>query len=250
MRLFPSLAGPLSGRFDKVPPDQDLAVRDGDCFIPVEIRRNAKARRMTLRLDSHNDQAVLTVPTGTGMRRMRAFLEEHRGWLIDTFRALPPRIPFRHGVDLPFLGGTVTIFHDPAHRGKCRVEEDILLVGGDAPHVPRRVRDHLKTEARREISAQVGVLTDRTGLKAGRITVRDQVSRWGSCAANGNLSFNWRLICAKPDILTYVVAHEVAHLRHMNHSPAFWSLTEELAPGSRKARAWLREHGAALHRIG
>ncbi len=205
---------------------------------------------MTLRLDSHNDRAVLTVPKTIGIRRMRAFVEEHRDWLIETFRALPPRIPFRHGVDLPLRDGTVTIFHDPSHRGKCRVEGQLLLVGGDLPHIQRRVRDHLKSEARREIGEQVGILAERAGLKAGRITVRDQVSRWGSCAANGNLSFNWRLICAKPDILTYVVAHEVAHLRHMNHSPAFWALTEELAPGSRRARVWLRENGAALHRIG
>ena len=184
------------------------------------------------------------------MRRVRAFLEEHRTWLVETFRALPPRIPFEHGIRVPLRDGAVTIFHDPSHRGPCRVEDDVLLVGGDAPHVPRRVRDHLKAVARQEIVDQVQILASRARLKAGRITVRDQVSRWGSCAANGNLSFNWRLICAKPDILTYVVAHEVAHLRHMNHSAAFWALTEKLAPGSLQARAWLRENGAALHRIG
>lgn len=225
-------------------------MRDGDCFIPVEVRRNAKARRMTLRLDAHNDRAVLTVPTRTAMRRMRAFLDEHRDWLVETYRAQPPRIPFHHGQAIPLRDGSVTIFHDDSHRGKCRVEGDVLLVGGDSPHLERRIKDFLKGEARHDISDHVRTLTARTGLKAGRITVRDQVSRWGSCAANGNLAFNWRLICATPDILNYVVAHEVAHLRHMNHSPAFWALTEELCPGSRAARAWLREHGAALHRIG
>ena len=250
MRFFNTFAESFGSRIDRAPPDQDLAVRDGDCFIPVEVRRNATARRMTLRLDSHNDQAILTVPERTAMRRMRAFLDEHQDWLVETYTALPPRIPFRHGVAVPLRDSTVTISHDPAHRGKCRIEGEVLLVGGDEPHIPRRIRDYLKGEARREIGEQVRILTARAGLKAGRITVRDQVSRWGSCAANGNLSFNWRLICAKPEILDYVVAHEVAHLRHMNHSPAFWALTEELSPGSRRARAWLRQHGAALHRIG
>lgn len=250
MRFFHTVADAFGSRATRLPPDQDLAVRDGDCFIPVEVRRNANARRMTLRLDAHNDRAVLTVPTRTAMRRMLAFLEEHRGWLVETYRAQPPRVPFEDGTQLPFRGRAVTIVHDPAHRGPCRLEEDVLLVGGDAPHLERRIRDFLKSEARADIVEQVRLLTKRTGLKAGRITIRDQVSRWGSCAANGNLSFNWRLVCARPEILNYVVAHEVAHLRHMNHSPAFWALTEKLSPGSRDARAWLRENGSALHRIG
>jgi len=236
--------------FFRSSPDPDLSVRDGDLVIPVTLRRNARAVRLTLRLDPRGDGAVLTAPLNARIRHLEAFLKEHRAWLIASVRAQPHPIPFEDGALLPFRGQDITLRHDPAHRGRGILADGVLTVGGAPDHFPRRVRDWLKQEARRTIADGVRVKSVQAGLRAGRITVRDQVTRWGSCAANGNLAFNWRLICADPYVLDYVVAHEVAHLRHMDHSAAFWALTATLAEDMAGGRAWLRRHGAGLHRIG
>ncbi|MBC8269352.1 MAG: M48 family metallopeptidase [Rhodospirillaceae bacterium] len=88
------------------------------------------------------------------------------------------------------------------------------------------------------------------GKKATRITIRDTRTRWGSCSFKGCLSFSWRLVMAPPGVLDYVVAHEVAHLAHMNHGPEFWDTVDSLCPNASNGRAWLSENGSALHRIG
>lgn len=85
-----------------------------------------------------------------------------------------------------------------------------------------------------------------TGGTYSRITIRDQKTRWGSCSARGTLSFNWRLMLAPPAILDYVVVHELCHLTHMNHSPAFWQAVEAVCPDYRESRRWLKEHGQEL----
>jgi predicted metal-dependent hydrolase len=83
-----------------------------------------------------------------------------------------------------------------------------------------------------------------------RVTVKDTSSRWGSCAANGNLAFSWRLVMAPPFVQDYVAAHEVAHLRHMNHGAGFWGLVAGLTPHMDEAMRWLKRDGPALLRIG
>ncbi len=230
--------------------DPDLQVQDGDRTIPVVLRRHPKARRLTLRIDPKGDGAILTAPPNLGIRRITRFLEEHSDWVCESVGKLPPRSVFADGESLSVLGENLVIRHDPDLRGPCKTDNDTLIVGGDEPHLQRRIRDFLKRRARDEITEQVSALCKANGLKAGRITMRDQSSRWGSCAANGNLSFNWRLVCAPSEVLTYVVAHEVAHLRHMDHSPAFWRFVGDLYPGWKPAKNWLSHNGASLHRIG
>lgn len=85
-----------------------------------------------------------------------------------------------------------------------------------------------------------------TGGSYNRITIRDQKTRWGSCSAKGTLSFNWRLMLAPPEILDYVVIHELCHLTYMDHSAAFWRKVESVCPGYRTARRWLKDHGHEL----
>ncbi|MBV8939567.1 MAG: M48 family metallopeptidase, partial [Alphaproteobacteria bacterium] len=123
-----------------------------------------------------------------------------------------------------------------------------LLVAGEPDFVPRRVRDWLKAEARREIARRAEAHAEALGCRIRRITLRDTVSRWGSCSSDGRLSFSWRLMLAPAEVLEYVVAHEVAHLREMNHSAAFWRIVAQRCPYHAEARAWLKRHGAQLYR--
>ncbi|MEM7445775.1 MAG: M48 family metallopeptidase, partial [Pseudomonadota bacterium] len=128
--------------------------------------------------------------------------------------------------------------------------EGRLIVTGDRRHTAQRVSDYLRAEARKELSIAVSRLTRQIGRPASRITIRDPRTRWGSCSSNGNLSFSWRLIMAPISILTYVAAHEVAHLREANHGPRFWALVGELHPSFREDRQELKRLAFDLNRYG
>jgi predicted metal-dependent hydrolase len=123
-------------------------------------------------------------------------------------------------------------------------------VKGDPAHLARRVRDHLRQLAARELAQRARACAERIDKKIARITVRDTKSRWGSCSASGALSFSWRLIMAPDSVIDYVVAHEVAHLVEMNHGPRFWRLVRTLVPDAAAPRAWLKRHRARLFSYG
>ena len=114
----------------------------------------------------------------------------------------------------------------------------------------RRLRDHLKREARRDLEAASRRYAAALGVAVRRVAVRDQVSRWGSCTAAGVLSYSWRLILAPPHVLDYLAAHEVAHLIEMNHSARFWRVVARICPDFERAKSWLNAQGNALHRYG
>jgi hypothetical protein len=112
------------------------------------------------------------------------------------------------------------------------------------------VHEWLKSEAKREIETKAREKAEAIGKKIKKISIRDTKSRWGSCTDEGELAFSWRLVFAPKHVLDYVVAHEVAHLKEMNHGPRFWKLCKELARSINPARDWLEEHGTELYRYG
>ena len=124
----------------------------------------------------------------------------------------------------------------------------IIRVTGQSEHITRRVLDFLKREAKKVLEARAFYYADQLGTAPKHITVRDTASRWGSCSTQRSLSFSWRLILAPAFVLDYVVAHEVAHMREMNHGPRFWRLVEDLVGDVERPQVWLREKGSALHR--
>jgi predicted metal-dependent hydrolase len=129
-----------------------------------------------------------------------------------------------------------------------RVEGETLLVPGDPALAAVRVEAWLKVLARDRLMQASDHYAGLLGRRFTRLTLRDTRSRWGSCSHDGGLMYSWRLIMAPPSVLTYVAAHEVAHLAEMNHSPAFWRVVERLYPGWQAERDWLRGEGQALHR--
>lgn len=239
----------------KRPLPESVALDLMDGTVDVRIRRNARARRMTLRHDAATGETVLTLPDRARLPDAIDFLEHHRGW-IESRRT-------KHGRPRPFAPGMVLPLRGVDHRivgtGKTRGTVDlagswpgmpeILVPGGDA-HLQRRLIDWLRSEARRDLTDAVARHAAALGVVARRITVRDQRSRWGSCSAAGHLSFSWRLVLAPGFVLDYVAAHEVAHLVEMNHSPRFWALVDQTSSERAKAERWLRAHGADLHRYG
>lgn len=124
-----------------------------------------------------------------------------------------------------------------------------LCVSGSPEHAARRLIDWLKIEARKDLFYRVHHHSNNIGIYPKRISVRDQSTRWGSCSSNGNLSFSWRLIFAPSFVLDYVAAHEVAHLKEMNHGPRFWRVVRDTMPDMHRARVWLKKNGSELHRF-
>ncbi|MGN0393128.1 MAG: M48 family metallopeptidase, partial [Bariatricus sp.] len=105
-----------------------------------------------------------------------------------------------------------------------------------------------RDKARDIFEQKVSYYARMMGVSYGRIAIRDQKTRWGSCSGEGNLNFNWRLIFAPAGVLDYVVVHELAHRKEMNHSPRFWRVVEDTMPEYRKYQKWLKENGRGLHR--
>jgi predicted metal-dependent hydrolase len=229
-------------------------VCDGAVHL-VRLRRHRQARRYTLRVVAVTREAVLTMPPRGSFRAACEFAEKHGAWIAARLDRLPRAAPFEHGVEIPLRGVVHAIAHRRSARGTVWTETDrdgrrLLCVAGYAGHVARRITDHLKREAKRDLEAAVARYTDRLGVKVRRISIRDQASRWGSCSTSGALSFSWRLVLAPRFVLDYLAAHEVAHLVEMNHSARFWRLLGRICPDMERAKAWLDLHGTDLHRYG
>jgi predicted metal-dependent hydrolase len=222
--------------------------------VAVNLRRDRRARNYTLRVKGATRSPVLTMPVRGSLREARAFLDRHVGWLSRQMERLPEPSPIADGAMIPLRGVAHRVRHAPGARGTVSLavgaEGPELVVSGAAEHLRRRVIDYLKREARRDLEAAVLRHSATLGVRATAIRLRDTTSRWGSCAPSGELSFSWRLILAPPFILDYLAAHEVAHLRELNHSQRFWRLLNAISPDTDRAREWLRREGARLHAVG
>ncbi len=213
-------------------------------------RRSATARRVTLRIDARKGQVVVTLPMRAARAAGVALLNHHADWVAEHLAALPPAAVFADGGSVTLDGADIPIRHMPDAVGGAWLQDGALHVAGDAAFLPRRVHDFLRAEAKRRFTAQATDKATQAGLALRRVTVKDTRTRWGSCSPDGVLMFCWRLVMAPPFVQDYVVAHEVAHLRHMNHRPAFWALTDTLSPHRAQAVAWLHEQGPRLLRTG
>lgn len=227
----------------------------GNIGAPVEVRRHPGARRLTLRISRSRRTVIVTLPVQCNIDEAGTFITRNIDWVRARLDSLPTAVPFHDGVFIPLRGETHRVAFSgaarraPVERKACAPYPE-LCVSGRAEHAPRRLKDWLAKEAHRDLDQRVAFHAQRLKVAPKRIAVRDQTSRWGSCSTTGVLSFSWRLIMAPPEILDYVAAHEVAHLREMNHGPRFWALVRETMPGLDDAKRWLQVYGMDLHRYG
>jgi len=242
--------------FRSRPPEpQSIEVAFDQAVYAVRLRRHPQARRYTLRIQAATREVVLTLPPRGSLREARAFAERHGGWIAARLGRLPEAVPFAPGLVIPLRGVDHRIEHRRGQRGTVWREvaadgAQLLCVAGDAPHLGRRVADHFKREAKRDLETATRSYAQKLGVAVRRVSIRDQSTRWGSCSTSGVLSYSWRLILAPPFVLYYLAAHEVAHLVEMNHSPRFWRTVLRLCADTRRAKVWLDTHGAGLHRYG
>jgi predicted metal-dependent hydrolase len=218
---------------------------------PVTIRVSPRARRLSLRVDAAARGIELVLPRRFAAEAAIGFVVRHRGWIAARIAAMPPPLRLADGAIVPVLGVPHRIRRVTAPAASpVTIVDGEIRVRGDAAHLPRRIIDHLKALARREFTARARALAARLGKSVTRVGVRDPKSRWGSCSSTGTLSFSWRLVFAPEAVVDYVVAHEVAHLVEMNHSPRFWRVVASLVPDSAAPRAWLKRHRLELMSYG
>lgn len=241
-------------------PNKSVELEDprlGDLGAPVEVRRHPKARRLTLRVSRTRRAVIVTLPTQCDLGEAGSFVHRHIDWVRERLGTLPDPVPFDHRNVMPLRGTPHKIVFVAPQRGAGVVRlhkpsrgfKEIRVSVSDE-NGPQRLRGWLFKQARRDLEARVLSHALKMRVRPKRVVIRDQTSRWGSCSSTGSLSFSWRLVMAPPFVLDYVAAHEVAHLREMNHGPRFWALVDAAVPRMEEAKNWLQVYGMDLHRYG
>jgi len=228
-----------------------LSGPDGD-EIRVRLEVNSKARRLILRLDERRREAVAVAPSRRQIKDAAAFAAERVDWIHSRLRHLPDAVSFEEGSVISYRGAPcrLTAIGDGRVARMLPGDPNTLCAPGDPETLHLRTTRYLKKQARADITRAVKRHAARLNVTYSEISVKDTRSRWGSCTADGKLSFSWRLIMAPPAVLDYVAAHECAHLLEMNHSPRFWAHVSTCCDDWKVHRNWLRVHGATLQAAG
>lgn len=219
--------------------------------IPVFINVRRGVRNITLRPRAgKNRQIDITRPWLASNASAMRFVEQKRRWLERFFQNAPVRSQLKSGDWFVFLDRQVQVIHDTTIRANRFILNDngtyTLFVGGDEGMIENRVRMFIKSELLKQIKELVRKAPREFWPR--RICLRDTTSRWGSCSTTGTISFSWRLAMAPFDVMRYVVMHELAHMKHMDHSPEFWATVRELYGfGVERAKMWLNKNGSGLH---
>lgn len=219
--------------------------------IPVFINVRRGVRNITLRPRAgKNRQIDITRPWLASNASAMRFVEQKRRWLERFFQNAPVRSQLKSGDWFVFLDRQVQVVHDTTIRANRFILNDngtyTLFVGGEEGMIENRVRMFIKSELLKQIKELVRKTPREFWPR--RICLRDTTSRWGSCSTTGTISFSWRLAMAPFDVMRYVVMHELAHTKHMDHSPEFWATVRELYGfGVERAKMWLNKNGSGLH---
>lgn len=235
--MFFSLVSPFRARPPAVAESLQIASRT----VPLVVVRNPRARRYHLRVQPDGSVRV-TIPRGGSWGEAQAFVERNRGWLerhIERVHA-QPRLPeaWSVGTEIIFRGEWVRL--EALDGGRIRFGTESLAAPDAAADLRPGIERYLRHLAARELPLRVAELAALHQLTVRRVTVRNQRSRWGSCSRHGALSLNWRLIQTPVAVRDYIILHELAHLRELNHSSRFWQEVERLCPDYEAAENWLK----------
>ena len=218
---------------------------------PIEIRPLRNAKRLRLRFDEASGTLKLTCPWRTSRRAALAWALDQRDWIEAQLARAEPVEPFEPDATIPLEGEDVRIVWEPSAPRVPVLANGELRLGGPEAGVARRIERFLKRQALDVMSREVAEYAAGAGVTPSSVTIGDAGSRWGSCSSQGRIRLSWRLILAPPEVRRYVVAHEVAHLVHMDHSAKFKALEARLyGPGLSEAKAVLRRIGPRLRRVG
>ncbi|WP_193378789.1 YgjP family zinc-dependent metalloprotease [Sphingobium sp. ba1] len=229
--------------------DPDAAILIDGVPTPVRVRRSSRARAYRLTIDGTRGEVRLSMPVRANLKRALGWAQDHEVWVRQQLARQPVLTPLSDGAVFPLEGREVRICWEAGASRTIRLEGDRLLLGGAAESVSARVLRWLVRRAKAVLETETQELARDHGLIVASVGVGDPRSRWGSCTSSGAIRYSWRLILCPPEVRRATVAHELAHLLHMDHSPAFHAAHVRIYGADPKpARAWLRAHGAGLHR--
>ena len=219
--------------------------------VPIDIRPLKTARRLRLRFDEANGRLKLTCPWRTSRRAALSWALDQRDWIETQLARAEPGEPFEPGATVPVEGSELKIVWQPSWPRTPSMIGDELRCGGPEAGLARRIELFLKRRALDVMSQDVAEYARLADVMPSSVSVGDAGSRWGSCSSQGRIRLSWRLILASPNVRRFVVAHEVAHLVHLDHSPKFKTLEARLyGTGVAEAKAALRREGPRLRRVG
>ena len=220
--------------------------------IKLFFKRNARCKRMIMRVAKDGTGLMMTLPKRTTQAEALRFAHGAKAWILKNISNRMSALAFSDGVVIPFRGESHTIACPGGRRGLVQLDNvtKTIIVPGEVEHVNRRLTDWLKQQALKDLTLASEYYAQAMAVEYSALSVRDQSSRWGSCSAACALSYSWRLVLTPRFVLDYVAAHEVAHIREMNHGPRFWRLVLSQCKNAKLARTWLRNEGRDLHRYG
>jgi predicted metal-dependent hydrolase len=235
------------------PATQSLQFEHAGRIMPYVLKRSARARQVRITINENG--ITLTMPALGSAAHAHAFLKARGAWVlghvdrIATLKAAQPN----NRTELLLRGEryAVRVEHDRQHKTATgTLDSGTFVLRLPDPHAATDwLVAWLKAEARRDVAARVRARSEEMALRPARLFLRDQRTRWGTCSSRKNISLNWRLIHAPPAVLDYVVVHELAHLRELNHSKRFWAIVEQHCPDYKLHAAWLKKNGGQLRQL-
>lgn len=230
------------------PQTRDPVVRVGERELPLDIRRRAQARRLTMRLAPDGSAVQVTMPRWGRTADALAFAQGKTEWLEAQLARLPTREELAHGSILSLHGEALLLHHDPRQSRRVRLHDGALHVGGPSESLRPRLARWLEGEARRALADDLAHYCAKAGVPPARLMLSRAQRRWGSCSGKGEIRINWRLVMAPVHVRRSVVAHEVTHLVHFDHSPRFHAFLADLFEGDiEAANRWLKAQGRSLY---
>ncbi|WP_232305599.1 M48 family metallopeptidase [Gilvimarinus polysaccharolyticus] len=227
--------------------------------LPWPVAYQLSARRRTVSIEVREGQVRVLAPKGVARRDLLAMLQAKRTWIDAKLLqqqqriAARPRYQYQAGECLPYLGAELILEVTQGVRASCRREGATLQVCWSArsdksvaEQAAQAVNQWYRHEALRVLTAKTQQLCDSTGLVCHSVSVRATRSKWGHCTFDGRIQYNWQIVLAPAPVVDYLVAHEVSHLRHHNHSRAFWLHVHTICPDYQRLRTWLRDEGHRL----
>ncbi|MBU3970703.1 MAG: M48 family metallopeptidase [Alphaproteobacteria bacterium] len=222
--------------------------------MTARLSVNPRARRLSIRIDARAGEAVLIAPSERKLAEVVAFARTKTSWMRERLAERPQGTPLEPG-------GVIDLFGKPTRlvavggAGAARLIEDadgpLIASGGEGEAYARRVENLFKRVARDTLQTRTDIHLRTLGQRPVKMSIADPKSRWGSCSPhNRSIRYSWRVIMAPPAVIDYLAAHEVAHLVHADHSPAYWAVVQQLVGDHRPHRKWLRDNGPALHAVG
>ena len=228
--------------------DREPTIEVSGRALPIALRRNARARRLTLQLAPDGSEVRLTLPRWCPEREALAFAHARTGWLADQLARVPQQRSPEPGGTLHYRGNELAIEWRADASRTPRLDQDRIVLGGPIERLGQRLQRWLEREAARLVADDLAFYAARAGIAAPALRLTRAQRRWGSCSTSGTVRINWRLVQAPDHVRRSVVAHEVAHCLHFDHSTAFHAELARLFEGDiAEADRWIKTHGRSLY---